>query len=85
MEIEPYGLDLVTQRRRDARDQNAEMNNEEERSKDAKPSNLGADSDQTQATKASGDGNRIRRVVSRRRSSGRKKQRCKTQQPRRRF
>ena len=77
METEPYGLDLVTQRRRDARDQNAEMNNEEERSKGAKPSNPGVDSDQTQAAKALGDGNRIGRVVSRRRSSGRKKQRCK--------
>ena len=32
MEIEPYGLNLVTQRWTDARDQNA-MNNEKERSK----------------------------------------------------
>ena len=47
METEPYGLDLVMQRQRDARDQNAKMNNEEERSNDAKPSNLGADSNQT--------------------------------------
>ena len=35
-----------------------------------KPSNLSADSDQTQAAKASGDGNQIKRVVSHRRSSG---------------
>ena len=42
----------------------------EERSNDAKTSNLGVDFDQTQATKASGDGNRIKHVVSRRRSSG---------------
>ena len=77
METEPYGLDLVTQRRRDARDQNVEMNNEEERSNDAKPNNLGADSNQTQTAKASGDGNRIGRVVSCRHSTGRKKQRCK--------
>ena len=70
METEPYGLDLVTQRQRDARDQSTKMNNEEERSNDAKPSNLGANSDQTQAAKASGDGNRIGRVVSHRYSSG---------------
>ena len=42
----------------------------EERSNDAKPSNPGVDFDQTQAAKASGDGNRIGRVVSRRHSSG---------------
>ena len=54
------------------------MNNEEERSNNAKPSNPGTDSDQTQAAKASGDGNWIRRVVSRRHSSGRKKQRWKS-------
>ena len=42
----------------------------EERSNDAKTSNLGIDFDQTQATKASGDGNWIKRVVSCRRSSG---------------
>ena len=74
METEPYGLDLVKQRWRDARDQNTEMNNEEERSKDAKPSNPSTDSNQTQVAKVLGDGNRIERVVSRRRSSGRKKQ-----------
>ena len=85
METEPYRLDLLTQRRRDARDQNAEMNNKEERSNDAKPSNLSADSDQTQAAKVSSDGNRIGRVVSRCRSSGRKKQWCKNQQPKCRF
>ena len=54
------------------------MNNEEERSNNAKPSNPSADSDQTQAAKASGDGNWIGRVVSRRHSSGRKKQQCKS-------
>ena len=54
------------------------MNNEEERSNNAKPSNPSADSDQTQAAKASGDGNWIGHVVSRRHSSGRKKQRCKS-------
>ena len=54
------------------------MNNEEERSNNAKPSNPGADSDQTQAAKASGDGNWIGRVVSRCHSSGRKKQQCKS-------
>ena len=59
METELYELDLVMQRWRDARDQNSEMNNEEERSNDAKPSNLGIDSDQTQAAKVSSDGNRI--------------------------
>ena len=53
------------------------MNNEEERSNNAKPNNPGADSNQTQAAKASGNGNRIGCVVSRRHSSGRKKQRCK--------
>ena len=42
----------------------------EERSNNAKPSNRGADSDQTQVAKASGDGNQIWRVVSRRRSNG---------------
>ena len=47
METEPYELDLVTQRQRDARDESTKMNNEEERSNDAKPSNLGANSDQT--------------------------------------
>ena len=52
------------------RDQNAEMNNKEERSNDAKHSNLGTDSDQTQAAKDSGDGNRIGRVVSSCHSSG---------------
>ena len=35
METEPYGLDLVMQRQRDARDQNKEMNNEEEKNNDA--------------------------------------------------
>ena len=59
METELYELDLVMQRWRDARDQNSEMNNEEERSNDAKPINLGIDSNQTQAAKASSDGNRI--------------------------
>ena len=54
------------------------MNNEEERSNNAKPSNPSADSDQTQAAKASGDGNWIGRVVSRCHSSGRKKQQCKS-------
>ena len=54
------------------------MNNEEERSNNAKPSNPGADSDQTQSAKASGDGNWIERVVSRHHSSGRKKQQCKS-------
>ena len=53
------------------------MSNEEERSNDAKPSNPGVDFDHTRAAKASSDGNRIGRVVSRRRSSGTKKQRCK--------
>ena len=53
------------------------MSNEEERSNDAKPSNPGVNFDHTQATKALSNGNRIGRVVSRRRSSGRKKQRCK--------
>ena len=59
METELYGLDLVMQRWGDARDQNSEMNNEEEISNDAKPSNPGIDSDQTQEAKASSDGNRI--------------------------
>ena len=52
------------------RDQNAEMNNKEERSNNAKPNNPGVDSDQTQAAKASGDGNQIGHVVSHRCSSG---------------
>ena len=42
----------------------------EERSNNAKPSNPGVDSDQTQAVKASGDGNWIERVVSRHHSNG---------------
>ena len=85
LEIEPYRLNLLTQRRRDARDQNAEMNNKEERSNDAKPSNPSTDFDQTQAAKVSSDGNWIGRVVSRCHSNGRKKQWCKNQQPRHRF
>ena len=47
------------------------------RKKQAKPSNPRANFDQTQAAKALGDGNWIRCVVSRCRSSGIKKQRCK--------
>ena len=57
--------------------QRSKRDEQRKRKKQAKPSNPGADSDQTQATKASGNGNRIGRVISRRRSSGRKQQRCK--------
>ena len=66
------------------RSQRSKRDEQRKRKKQAKPSNPGVDSDQTQAAKASGNGNRIGRVISRRRSNGRKKQRCKnpaTQEP----
>ena len=60
-----------------SRCQRSNCDEQRRRKKQAKPSNLGVDSDQTQAAKASGNGNQIRCVVSHHHSSGRKKQRCK--------
>ena len=76
METEPYGLDLVMQRQRDARDQNAESCNEEERNNDANPATrvpILTKPKQRKLQAMEIESN----VVSRCRSSGRKKQQCK--------